>query len=293
MVSVFGQDPVAADQVKETPAVLLQMMRNDSIHDDLDLAPAARRAIHETLDTIDGPWWRSRLLEVDQRQIEVARLTEALRQMLKMHLSVSQLKRVAELESQALLTKDDQPNIEKMSRQEVLATYGQPFDFTKISRTLPRAPELIDRSNQEAVLVSNWLSDQPKSMGDLRGQVVAVHFYAFECINCVRNLPHYKSWHQDLADEGLVVIGIQTPETSRERELSAVKTAAKESGIAYPLLMDPKSENWNAWGNTMWPTVYLVDKEGYIRTWWQGEMNWQGAKGEQTMRDHIKKLLAE
>lgn len=290
---VRGQDEVEKKQVKDVPPVLLQMMRNGSIHDHLGLDPPSRQAVGATLDMIDGPWWRSRLLGDRERQVEVAKLTETLRTALKANLSAMQMNRVVQLEAQALLTEEDQPRINKMSRQDVQAVYGQPYDFATIRRTFPRAPELVDGSSGDAPDGGKWLVGQRTTIGGLKGKVVAVHFYAFECINCIRNLPHYKSWHDDLADKGLVVIGIQTPETPRERDLVAVKNATKQSGIEYPVLMDPDAENWKAWGNTMWPTVYLVDKDGYIRAWWQGEMNWEGGSGEKTMRDQITKLLAE
>jgi hypothetical protein len=57
--------------------------------------------------------------------------------------------------------------------------------------------------------------------------------------------------------------------------------------------MDLKSENWKAWGNTMWPTVYVIDKKGYLRHWWQGELNWQGATGDQTIERIADDLLKE
>lgn len=307
MPSAVADDAKAVEKPQEVAPVLLQMMRNDAIHDHLDLDPTTRKSIHATLDTIDGPWWRSRLLGDEERKATVAKLTETLRTALREQLSAKQMKRVSELETQALLTEADRAKIEKMSRQEVLATYGQPFDFAAVTRTFPRAPELITgtpgtaksgdtksgntKSNNSTT--GNWVHGNAGSLADLRGKVVAVHFYAFQCNNCVRNLPHYKSWHEELADKGLVVIGIQTPETSRERDVEAVRKAAKESAIEYPVLMDPTADNWKAWGNTMWPTVYLIDKDGYIRAWWQGELNWEGATGEQTMRENIMKLLAE
>jgi len=55
-------------------------------------------------------------------------------------------------------------------------------------------------------------------------------------------------------------------------------------------LFDGEAKNWQAWGNTMWPTVYIIDRDGFIRTWWQGELNWQGAEGEQQIRETIRKL---
>lgn len=163
---------------------------------------------------------------------------------------------------------------------------GASFNFGKVKRMYPLAPELESSG-------VTWIQGGPLSLEELRGKVVAVHFYAFQCINCKRNLPHYTAWHQDYADKDLVVIGIQTPETSTEKKLDRVASAARSEGIDYPVMLDLERSNWNAWSNTMWPTVYLIDKEGYLRRWWQGEMNWKGTPGEQQMRETVEMLLAE
>jgi hypothetical protein len=59
------------------------------------------------------------------------------------------------------------------------------------------------------------------------------------------------------------------------------------------VIIDNAKENWNAWGNSMWPSVYLIDKRGNVRYWWYGELNWQGAKGQELMGSRIEQLLAE
>ena len=163
---------------------------------------------------------------------------------------------------------------------------GSAFDFSSVRRTYPLAPELtLDGAA--------WMQGGPLKLADLKGKVVAVHFYAFQCINCQRNLPHYKAWWKDYEDRGLVVIGLQTPETSAERSPGKVQSAAKRDGIEYPVLLDMESANWKKWSNTMWPTVYLIDRQGFLRRWWQGELNWQGGNGEQQMRLTIEQLLSE
>lgn len=191
---------------------------------------------------------------------------------------------------QKTLAKKEQAAIVELLTQEQKNRMGEltgtPFPFAQIKRNLPRAPELTQTPEQ-------WLQGTPTSLADLRGKVVAVHFYAYQCINCQRNLPQYSAWHKDYADQGLVVIGIQTPETSNERDPKLVAAAATQEAIKYPVLMDAASENWKQWGTTMWPSVYLIDRQGYIRAWWQGEMNWQGNPGETQMRGYIETLLTE
>ena len=78
-----------------------------------------------------------------------------------------------------------------------------------------------------------------------------------------------------------------------ERDPEAVKNAASERDLKFPIMVDLASENWKAWSNTMWPTVYVIDKNGYIRQWWQGELNWNGATGDEIIHKLITELLEE
>lgn len=186
-------------------------------------------------------------------------------------------------------TRAERDSLMKIVRPEqqlkLKAVLGDPFDPTGLKRIYAMAPEFSP--------VDHWLNSEPLSMRALRGQVVLVHFYAFQCHNCHANFEIYRRWHKDLAKKGVVVVGIQTPETSRERDAEAVKQAASERDLRFPILIDLKSENWKAWGNTMWPSVYVVDKQGYIRFWWQGELNWKGATGDKTIEETVDRLLAE
>ena len=200
---------------------------------------------------------------------------------LKSQSANQEINRLKAKERQSLVTMLDNEQKSKIGKLT-----GEAFDFAQVRRTYPLAPEITSDG-------VTWIQGGPLSLEQLRGKVIAVHFYAFQCINCQRNLPHYKAWHDDYADKDLVIIGIQTPETAPERQIDRVTAAAKTEGIEYPIIMDAQSSNWTAWSNTMWPTVYLIDKQGFIRRWWQGEMNWQGTPGEQQMRETIEKLLAE
>lgn len=160
---------------------------------------------------------------------------------------------------------------------------GPRFDTTKLSRIYPLAPELID--------TAVWVGDRRVKLADLRGQVVLLHFYAFQCHNCQANFGHYNRWQEQLARRGVEIVGIQTPELEDERDPQQVVAAAQERGFQFPVLIDLDKANWDAWGNTMWPTVYVIDPEGYIRMWWQGELNWQGANGEKAIEELVEKLL--
>ena len=91
----------------------------------------------------------------------------------------------------------------------------------------------------------------------------------------------------------MVLIGIQTPETALERDPVAVARAAGDEELAFPILIDLEAAKWKNWSNTMWPTVYVIDKQGYLRQWWQGELRWQGATGDQSIEKLVEELLVE
>jgi len=88
-------------------------------------------------------------------------------------------------------------------------------------------------------------------------------------------------------------VGIHTPEGGGEFDVEQVRKKAAEAKFTFPVLIDNDKKNWNAWGNSMWPSVYLVDKKGDLRFWWYGELNWQGQEGEKYLRQRIEELLAE
>lgn len=184
----------------------------------------------------------------------------------------------AEQEEQGLMLTMNQ------SRQ-LVTLVGPVFDTSWLERIYPMAPE-FDSNTQ-------WINSPPLTLDSLRGQVVVVHFYAFQCHNCHANFEIYRRWHEKYRDKGVTIIGIQSPETQRERNLDAVRKAAIDNQLEFPIIMDSEMKNWKNWANTMWPTVYVVDKRGYLRHWWQGELQWQGADGDQVLEQVIEKALAE
>jgi thiol-disulfide isomerase/thioredoxin len=112
--------------------------------------------------------------------------------------------------------------------------------------------------------IERWLNSPPLSMGALRGKVVLLDFWTYTCINCIRTLPHVKSWHEKYKDKGLVVVGVHTPEYPFERSTANVQAAIKRFGIAYPVAQDNRYATWQAYDNQYWPAVYLIDRQGRI-----------------------------
>ena len=112
--------------------------------------------------------------------------------------------------------------------------------------------------------IDHWVNSPPQSLRDLRGKVVLVEFWTYSCINCVRVMPYVKQWHAKYRDQGLVVIGVHTPEYGYEKKLSNVRAAVQRFGITYPVAQDNRYETWNAYGNRYWPAMYLIDQQGRI-----------------------------
>ena len=110
----------------------------------------------------------------------------------------------------------------------------------------------------------NTAEEQPLQLKELRGKVVLVEFWTFACYNCKNVLPHVKSWHEKYASQGLVVIGVHTPELEHERKLENVKKAIRQQGITFPVVLDNNFDTWNSYQNEYWPAIYLIDANGQI-----------------------------
>ena len=169
-------------------------------------------------------------------------------------------------------------------RAELGELLGEKFHTAGLTRIYPMAPDFSPSAD--------WLNSPALSLKQLRGKVVLVHFYAFQCHNCQANFDVYRRWHDRFGDD-VVVVGIQTPETPDERRRDRVAAAVKLDDFKFPVIFDSASEHWKTWGNTMWPTVYVIDKEGYLRRWWQGELRWKGADTDQQLESFIEDLIEE
>jgi thiol-disulfide isomerase/thioredoxin len=112
---------------------------------------------------------------------------------------------------------------------------------------------------------SEWLNSEPLGPTGLRGHVVLVDFWTLTCINWLRTEPYVRAWSQAYRDDGLIVIGVHTPEFSFEHEVDRVRQAIKERGIDYPVAVDNDYAIWSAFDNHYWPALYFVDAEGIIR----------------------------
>jgi thiol-disulfide isomerase/thioredoxin len=155
-----------------------------------------------------------------------------------------------------------------------------PHDFP--TARIPNQPELasLERAGE-------WLNSQPLSAADLRGKVILVDFWTYTCINWRRTLPYLRAWAHKYGSQGLVVIGVHTPEFSFEKDIGNVRRAAKDEDVDYPIAMDSDYTIWNAFKNQYWPALYFVDAQGRIRHHQFGEGDYEQSEAI------IQQLLAE
>jgi thiol-disulfide isomerase/thioredoxin len=118
---------------------------------------------------------------------------------------------------------------------------------------------------------AEWLNSEPLSPADLRGHVVLVDFWTLTCINWLRTEPYIRAWSQAYRTDGLVVVGVHTPEFSFERQADRVRQAARDRSIDYPIAVDSDYRIWTAFDNHYWPALYFVDADGTIRDHHFGE----------------------
>lgn len=134
---------------------------------------------------------------------------------------------------------------------------------------------------------TGWINSAPLTRESLRGQVVLIDFWTFECYNCRNALPYVKALDAKYRAKGLVVLGVHTPEFPRERIFANVQNATRDLGVTYPVATDNNYTIWRAFNNEYWPAAYIVDRAGHIRYHRFGE-------GQYDEQDRVvRQLLAE
>jgi cytochrome c biogenesis protein CcdA/thiol-disulfide isomerase/thioredoxin len=153
-----------------------------------------------------------------------------------------------------------------LAREERLDDYG-------------RAPELT--------AIEEWINSPPLTIAGLRGKVVLLDFWTYSCINCLRTLPYIRAWYDEYRDDGLVIVGVHTPEFAFEREPDNVRRAVRDHQIEYPVALDNEYGTWQAFQNRYWPAKYFIDRRGRLRYVHFGEGDYD--ESERVIRE----LLAE
>ena len=139
----------------------------------------------------------------------------------------------------------------------------------------------------ELVGATAWLNSEPLTPAGLRGKVVVVQFCTFSCINWLRTVPYVRAWAEKYRDDGLVLIGVHSPEFPFEHDVKKIQTALEGMRVDYPVAVDNRFAVWRAFDNAYWPALYFIDAQGRIRHHRFGEEDY--VRSERV----IQQLLAE
>ena len=161
-------------------------------------------------------------------------------------------------------------------------------DESKTSNSEQKINKLGYKKAPELVGISGYINTLPDELQKkIHDHVVLYDIWTYSCINCVRTLPYITAWDEKYSDQGLLIIGIHSPEFEFEKDINNVKMAVAKHGIHYPVVLDNDKETWNAFENNYWPRKYIADHEGYIR------YDHIGEGGYDETEKIIQKLLKE
>ncbi len=177
------------------------------------------------------------------------------------------------------------------TKAQMKAAYAPPQpiagNFTSNASVIAQKEALFQRAPELAGISGYINAPQGFKLADVRGKVILVDFWTYSCINCIRTLPYLEAWDKKYRDEGLMIVGVHSPEFDFEKDYSNVQKAVQKFGIQYPVVLDNDHATWAAYGNLYWPHDYLIDADGFIRDDHIGEGGYNDTEAE------IQKLLAE
>ncbi|MDD1966695.1 cytochrome c biogenesis protein DipZ [Pseudomonas putida] len=172
--------------------------------------------------------------------------------------------------------------------QGLLSGVPKVIDYLISSVKAASAPDVSAKGEMPSLSGAvQWLNSPALSKESLRGKVVLVDFWTFDCINCQHSIPYVNEWAKKYEKDGLVVIGVHTPEYPYERVVDNVRKNVAKLGLNYPIAIDNDYAIWRAFGNQYWPAHYIIDAQGQIRYTHFGE------GGYDTQEQVIQQLLAE
>ena len=113
--------------------------------------------------------------------------------------------------------------------------------------------------------ITNWINSSPLTLQELRGNVVLIDIWTYTCVNCIRTIPYIKEWYSRYQDQGLVIIGIHSPEFEFEKLTANVERSMIDLDISWPVAQDNDMKTWDSYGNMYWPAKYVLDKNGVVK----------------------------
>ena len=148
----------------------------------------------------------------------------------------------------------------------VISTVFSSFDKVNTTNTIEKPDKTNFKKAPNLVGIAHHLNTTPEKLNqEMKDKVILYDIWTYSCINCVRTLPYITAWDEKYSDQGLLIIGIHSPEFEFEKDPENVQMSIEKHGINYPVVMDNDMETWQAFENRYWPRKYIADHEGYIR----------------------------
>jgi len=138
-------------------------------------------------------------------------------------------------------------------------------EYIKDEKAIKQKSRLYQEAPELRGIAGYINTDSDIKIEDLKGKVVLIDFWTYTCINCIRTMPYLKSWYDKYTDDGLVIVGVHTPEFEFEKKIENVKDAVEKYELKYPIVQDNDYSTWRAYKNRFWPRKYLIDIDGFIR----------------------------
>jgi len=139
------------------------------------------------------------------------------------------------------------------------------LESMKVRQPPAETKDGIFKASPELRSIQGWINTEPFTLEELRGNVILIDFWTYSCINCIRTLPFLTAWDRKYRDQGLIIVGVHTPEFKFEEEIANVQTAVDNNNIEYRVALDNDYSTWRAFNNRYWPRKYLIDIDGFIR----------------------------
>ena len=159
--------------------------------------------------------------------------------------------------------------------------------FTSVAIAQHEDDVFAGQKAPELKKLPGWLNSSPLTLASLRGKVVLLQFWAFDCPYCAEATPHVIEWNQKYSKDGLVVIGVHTPRVDYEKDEAKLREAIQKKGIKYPVVVDNKYDIWADYLCNVWPSHFVIDQSGVI------QLSHSGVGRYDETEKMIQKLLAK
>lgn len=272
-VGIAQTDPIPV------PNMRTMLLRNEKALAQLALTTPQQEQLQLALEPVDAALWRLRDQDVTLRHDQVSRMLRDFDATLTQIFAMKQ--RGYPRQSQILQRRAYEVLLLQAMAEDATST-------TQVPKTLKRAcpaPELQG--------VTSWINSPGLTLAGQRGRVVILHFFTSDCGNCINNFATYNRWFQGYDPNQVAMIGIHRPECDHERPADRVEEKISTYEIAYPVAIDNDSTNWALWANPVWPSIYLIDRAGFVRYWWYGELQYGERQGEAWVQTRVHQLLQE